>query len=281
MSSLPASLRLYNELLGLGFKIFILTGKKEHQRGFTEKNLQPVGYTKWERLILGEGLRDLKLKKTTNIEKDPAQYAHNAESVLSVKTSTGAKRGRGELSANTGTCAKRDYATQIFEIFNETSFDNWVDLAAAPALPASLSLYNELKELGFKIFLLTGRSEFQRNATGANLLSSGYRDWERLILRRDRTRDLFSLLSLLTIQLTLYLPCLVLLNNFHLKFLLNETGSSDQGKPATTYNSEKRAELENEGYRIHGNSGDQWSDLGGYAVAARSFKLPNPTYYIP
>ena len=70
-----------------------------------------------------------------------------------------------------------------FEIFNETSFDNWVDLAAAPALPASLSLYNELKELGFKIFLLTGRSEFQRNATGANLLSSGYRDWERLILR--------------------------------------------------------------------------------------------------
>ncbi|KAG5067678.1 hypothetical protein JHK85_000055 [Glycine max] len=168
MSSLLASLRLYNELLGLGFKIFILTGKKEHQRGFTEKNLQPVGYTKWERLILG------------------------------------------------------------FEIFNETSFDNWVDLAAAPALPASLSLYNELKELGFKIFLLTGRSEFQRNATGANLLRS-----------------------------------------------------SDQGKPATTYNSEKRAELENEGYRIHGNSGDQWSDLGGYAVAARSFKLPNPTDYIP
>ncbi|KAL5178548.1 Acid phosphatase 1 [Glycine soja] len=212
MSSLLASLRLYNELLGLGFKIFILTGKKEHQRGFTEKNLQPVGYTKWERLILGEGLRDLKLKKTANIEKDPAQYAHNAEGVLSVKTSTGAKRGRGELSANTGTRAKHE-----FEIFNETSFDNWVDLAAAPALPASLSLYNELKELGFKIFLLTGRSEFQRNATGANLLSSGYRDWERLILRQT------------------------------------------------------------EGYRIHGNSGDQWSDLGGYAVAARSFKLPNPT----
>jgi len=58
-----------------------------------------------------------------------------------------------------------------------------VDLAAAPALPAILSLYNELKELGFKIFFLTGRSEFQRNATETNLLLSGYRDWERLILR--------------------------------------------------------------------------------------------------
>ena len=36
-----------------------------------------------------------------------------------------------------------------------------------------------------------------------------------------------------------------------------------------------------EGYRIHGNSGDQWSDLLGSAMAARSFKLPNPMYYIP
>lgn len=126
------------------------------------------------------------------------------------------------------------------EVFNETSFDNWVNLAAAPALESSLNLYNELLELGFQIFLLTGRSEYQRNATETNLLLSGYRNWERLILR----------------------------------------GSSDQGKLATTYKSEKRAELLNEGYRIHGNSGDQWSDLWGFAVASRSFKLPNPMYYI-
>ncbi|KAK7314381.1 hypothetical protein VNO77_32902 [Canavalia gladiata] len=127
------------------------------------------------------------------------------------------------------------------EVFNETCFDNWVKLAEAPALPASLSLYDELQQLGFNIFLLTGRSEHQRNATEANLLLAGYRDWERLILR----------------------------------------GSSDQGKPAIIYKSEKRAELVNLGYRIHGSSGDQWSDLLGYAVASRSFKLPNPMYYIP
>ncbi|KAJ1421029.1 Vegetative storage protein/acid phosphatase [Sesbania bispinosa] len=127
------------------------------------------------------------------------------------------------------------------QIFNETSFDDWVNLAQAPALPASLSLYKELQELGFKVFLLTGRSEHQRNATEANLLFAGYRNWERLFLR----------------------------------------GPSDQGKPATSYKSEKRAELVNEGYRIHGSSGDQWSDLLGYAVASRSFKLPNPMYYIP
>ncbi|RDX68281.1 Acid phosphatase 1, partial [Mucuna pruriens] len=128
-----------------------------------------------------------------------------------------------------------------FEIFNETAFDHWVHLAAAPALATSLDLYNELLELGFRIFILTGRNELQRNATEANLLFAGFRDWERLILR----------------------------------------GSSDRGKPATSYKSERREELEREGYRIHGSSGDQWSDLWGFAVAARSFKLPNPMYYIP
>ncbi|PQQ10671.1 acid phosphatase 1 [Prunus yedoensis var. nudiflora] len=124
--------------------------------------------------------------------------------------------------------------------FDEASFDEWVDLAEAPALPASLKLYKELKHLGFKIFLLTGRSEHQRNATAKNLLYAGYNNWERLLLR----------------------------------------GPSDQGTTATVYKSEKRSDLINEGYRIHGSSGDQWSDLLGFAVAQRSFKLPNPMYYI-
>lgn len=124
--------------------------------------------------------------------------------------------------------------------FDEASFDEWVDVAEAPALPASLKLYKELKKLGFKIFLLTGRSEHQRNATAKNLLCAGYNNWERLLLR----------------------------------------GPSDQGTTATVFKSEKRSDLINEGYRIHGSSGDQWSDLLGFAEAQRSFKLPNPMYYI-
>ncbi|EEF48149.1 acid phosphatase 1 [Ricinus communis] len=124
--------------------------------------------------------------------------------------------------------------------FDENAFDQWVDLAEAPALQASLNLYKELKHLGFTIFLLTGRSENQRDATVKDLLFAGYSDWEGLFLR----------------------------------------GVTDQGTPATVYKSQKRMELVNEGYRIHGSSGDQWSDLVGFAVAKRSFKLPNPMYYI-
>ncbi|OVA12464.1 Acid phosphatase (Class B) [Macleaya cordata] len=128
------------------------------------------------------------------------------------------------------------------EVFDEKTFDEWVDLAEAPALPASLKLYNELQRLGFKLILLTGRAEFQRSATEKNLLLAGYGNWEKLILR----------------------------------------GASDIGKTAEMYKSEKRKEEEEEGgYRIHGNSGDQWSDLLGFAMATRSFKLPNPMYYIP
>ncbi|PPS02671.1 hypothetical protein GOBAR_AA17980 [Gossypium barbadense] len=126
------------------------------------------------------------------------------------------------------------------EIFNESCWDEWVAEAKAPAIPSSLKLYNGLKQMGFKIFVLTGRSEHQRNDTRKNLELAGYTGWEGLILR----------------------------------------GASDGGTPATIFKSERRSVLVNEGYRIHGNSGDQWSDLLGFAVAKRSFKLPNPMYYI-
>ncbi|GAA0168090.1 phosphatase [Lithospermum erythrorhizon] len=126
------------------------------------------------------------------------------------------------------------------EIFDEHSFNDWVQLAEAPAIPASLRLYQGLQELGFTIVLLTGRDEFQRNCTEKNLQYAGFSSWERLFLR----------------------------------------GDTDKGKLATIYKSEKRMELTDQGFRIHGNSGDQWSDLIGFAVAKRSFKLPNPLYYI-
>ncbi|KAH0915514.1 hypothetical protein HID58_029960 [Brassica napus] len=58
-------------------------------------------------------------------------------------------------------------------------------------------------------------------------------------------------------------------------------GPDDQGKSATNYKSEQRSKLIDQGFKIHGNTGDQWSDLLGFAVADRSFKVPNPMYYIP
>ncbi|KAJ6793987.1 acid phosphatase 1-like [Iris pallida] len=115
------------------------------------------------------------------------------------------------------------------------------DYPPSPTLPASVWLYNLLLDRGFKIVLLTGRNESLRELTETNLISAGYNSWDRLIMR----------------------------------------GESDADKTATVYKSEKRAELVAEGYKIHGSSGDQWSDLLGSPVATRSFKLPNPMYYVP
>lgn len=127
------------------------------------------------------------------------------------------------------------------EIFDPVEFEKWVEKAMSPAIEASLKLYEEVLGLGFKIFLLTGRSENQRSITVDNLINAGVRYWDKLILR----------------------------------------SSDDHGKLAIIYKSEKRNEMAKEGYRILGNSGDQWSDLLGSPMSSRSFKLPNPMYYIP
>ncbi|KAJ8752807.1 hypothetical protein K2173_008542 [Erythroxylum novogranatense] len=127
------------------------------------------------------------------------------------------------------------------EIFDPVEFDKWVEKAAAPAIEPSLKLYKVVLGLGFKVFLLTGRSEKQRNVTEKNLIDAGISNWDKLILR----------------------------------------ASDDHGKVATIYKSEKRTDMVKEGYRILGNAGDQWSDLLGTSLSIRSFKFPNPMYYIP
>lgn len=47
-----------------------------------------------------------------------------------------------------------------------------------------------------------------------------------------------------------------------------------------TYKSGERQKLQDAGYVIIGNIGDQWSDILGAPEGARTFKLPDPMYYI-
>ena len=54
-----------------------------------------------------------------------------------------------------------------------------------------------------------------------------------------------------------------------------------KGQGAILYKSKRREELVEEGYRIWGNVGDQWTDLQGDYKGNRTFKLPNPMYFVP
>ncbi|KAI3755810.1 hypothetical protein L1987_55617 [Smallanthus sonchifolius] len=123
--------------------------------------------------------------------------------------------------------------------YNATLFNEWLEEAAAPAIPGSLQLYEQLIELGFKIVFLTGTREAYTESRIKNLKEAGYTEREKLILKGD-----------------------------------NYTGN------ALDYKSSSRKVLEEGGYRIRGNVGDQWSDLTGSNTGDRTFKLPDPMYYV-
>lgn len=113
------------------------------------------------------------------------------------------------------------------------------------------NLVNWAADQGVTVFWITGRPEAQRADTVRNLAAVGYRptaDTDHLYLKNKATPPA-------------YLPC---------------------GSTCTTieYKSGTRKHIESLGYNIVGNFGDQYSDLsGGYAD--KSFKLPNPMYFLP
>ena len=55
---------------------------------------------------------------------------------------------------------------------------------------------------------------------------------------------------------------------------------ADNGKSTVQFKSEKRQELKHFHYRVAANVGDQWSDLTGEEAGIRTFKVPNPVYYV-
>lgn len=57
-------------------------------------------------------------------------------------------------------------------------------------------------------------------------------------------------------------------------------GLDDELMEVRKYHSKVRQQLVEEGYRIWGIVGDQWSSFEGLPIAKRTFKLPNSMYYI-
>ncbi|CAL5096731.1 unnamed protein product [Urochloa decumbens] len=125
--------------------------------------------------------------------------------------------------------------------YNATYFDEYVANATAPPLPEVLELYEKLLALGIKVVFITGRHDYQREPTVKNLRSAGYHTWEKLVLKPSSLR---------------------------------------LGSSVVPYKSGERQKLVDAGYRIVGNMGDQWSDLVGAPEGDRTFKVPDPMYYV-
>lgn len=118
-------------------------------------------------------------------------------------------------------------------------FHEWVMQADTPLVPEIKRLYDYLIKRNFKIIFLTSRRYDEYDATIKNLKLHGFDIFERLIVRQPE------------------------------EFKIN----------IETYKSTHRKKLTEEGYRIVGTVGDQWSDLnGGYS--GHKVKLPNYGYLL-
>ncbi len=144
--------------------------------------------------------------------------------------------------------------------FDPTLQNQWVQNKLFPATPGMVNVVNTLAERGYNIYGITGRSDDQEAATLQNLQDVGY-----TAFNADNFFTKFK-----TTPKPDYLDC-------------NSGVEPDDPTKCTTveYKAGTRKHIQDDlGMTIVGNIGDQFSDLqGGYA--ARSVKLPNPTYYLP
>jgi HAD superfamily, subfamily IIIB (Acid phosphatase) len=136
--------------------------------------------------------------------------------------------------------------------FGFTSASNgvFVDNEAFPAVFGMPALVNWAGSHGYTVFFITGRPDTQRRPTAGNLSKVG-------IKVPDGTDRLF----LKSATPPSYLSC---------------------GTSCSTiqYKSGTRRHIESMGYHIVASFGDQFSDLKG-GFAQRTFKLPNPMYFLP
>lgn len=118
---------------------------------------------------------------------------------------------------------------------------NWEFSAKSTAIKPVQDLYDFAKDNGFAIFFITGRRENQRESTARNLNKFGIDGWTGLYFKP-----------------------------------MNYNGAR-----AKDFKALWRAKIQNCGYTIVANIGDQESDLVGCPEALHNFKIPNPAYMIP
>jgi len=137
-----------------------------------------------------------------------------------------------------------------------------------PAVPGMVDLVKTAEREGYAVFFLTGRGAAQEQATLGNLTAGGVgvdAGFPKPTALPNGEDGLFTKPAVADYPAYLKTAC-----------------AADPNGSCTTihYKSATRAHIESLGYDIVANFGDQYSDLkGGYAD--RTFKLPNPNYYLP
>ena len=215
--------------------------------------------------------------KTGTFDPTSSNYAREAEGVAKDGANwlgAHAPKSESEKKAIVLDVDDTTLATWNYEIFSNWAFNpttnaTFVTEERFPAVPGMVQMVTQAANDGYAIFFLTGRPATQEGATLGNLtpsdnvgLNAGYPAPTTLSSGED---GLFTKPDVIDYPDYLQAAC-----------------AGDPGGKCTTihYKSATRAHIESLGYDIVGNFGDQFSDLiGGFAD--KTFKLPNPNYFLP
>jgi hypothetical protein len=207
---------------------------------------------------------------------DDSNYADEARSVAAAGTRWLDARAQAPSHGTKAILLDVDdtsLATWNYEVFSNWAFNpatngQFVTDQRFPAVPGMVDMAKRAQEQGYAVFFLTGRGAAQEAATLGNLTSdgvgvdAGFPAPTTLVNGED---GLFTKPAVANYPDYLRAAC-----------------AGDPNGACTTihYKSATRAHIESLGYDIVANFGDQFSDLEG-GFADRTFKLPNPNYFLP
>jgi hypothetical protein len=146
-------------------------------------------------------------------------------------------------------------------VFNPTTNGFFVNAGSAdvfPAVPGMVGLEKAAEAKGYQVYFLTGRPLAQQTGTLANLAAAGYDVDPSHVFLKDATAATQPWLAQCVDPTTHAFTCTTI-----------------QYKSLTRQHIEKDL-----GADIVANFGDQFSDLTG-GFADRTFKIPNPMYFLP
>ena len=202
-------------------------------------------------------------RATTDLHQfsDDSAYAHETEGIAARagkylgQQAHKKHHGQKAILFDVDDTTLNTYSYEIYSnfVYNPTTNAFFVNAGSAdvfPAVPGMVDLQKKASAKGYAVFFLTGRPGTQRDGTVANLDDAGYDAPDA--------------------------------NHLYLKDYDADTWLSPCAPSCTTiqYKSLTRQHIESLGYDIVANFGDQYSDLKG-GFADRTFKIPNPNYYLP
>ncbi|BFU43200.1 HAD family acid phosphatase [Krasilnikovia sp. MM14-A1004] len=210
----------------------------------------------------------------TGVFADDSYYAKEARKVAAAGKRYLAHGHRGYrtpaivLDVDDTTLATYSYEIASNWAYNPTTNATFVTEQRFPAVPGMVSMAAAAQREGYAIFFLTGRGAAQEQATLGNLTADGVgvdAGYPKPTTLSNGEDGLFTK------------PALADYPDY-----LKQACAGDPNGACTTihYKSAVRAHIESLGYDIVADFGDQFSDLKG-GHTGHTFKLPNPSYYLP